>query len=168
MDRDYNKAESLVRQLISFSGGEIPLGGRTYRRGCYEATVLPDGDIRVEKKEISRRKRGARSKTWQFGLLPNLGDLEVDLETASVARREGHSILIGQPSKIIRYPMPIILSAQEFVDLRTSEDHAEQGRASSDPAPEFVWWEVSRWYPEMKFWVVHNKTVPVSVLQHLA
>lgn len=58
----------------------------------------------------------------------------------------------------------MIRSAQEFVELRTRND----ARATHDEAPEFVWLEVIRRYPDFKEWVVHNKSVPPSILRLLA
>lgn len=62
----------------------------------------------------------------------------------------------------------MIESAQEFVRLRTSEDASEQSRATHDCAPEQVWFDVLRQYPDMAVWVVRNKTVPLSVLRVVA
>lgn len=62
----------------------------------------------------------------------------------------------------------MIGSADEFVRLRTSDDPDEYGRAARDEAPESVWLEIVRAYPEMRRWVAHNKTVPMSVLDLLA
>jgi hypothetical protein len=62
----------------------------------------------------------------------------------------------------------MIGSADEFVRLRTSDEPDEYRRAAMDEAPESVWLEVVRAYPEMRRWVAHNKTVPMSVLDLLA
>ena len=62
----------------------------------------------------------------------------------------------------------MIKSAQEFVRLRSSEDPAEYQRAAHDGAPEQVWTEVIRDYPEMKVWVAHNKKVPLEILRVLS
>lgn len=62
----------------------------------------------------------------------------------------------------------VIESAEEFVRLRTSEDPAEHGRAAHEPASEAVWREVAERCPEMREWVVHNKTVPLSILEELS
>jgi hypothetical protein len=62
----------------------------------------------------------------------------------------------------------MIGSADEFVRLRTSDEPDEYGRAARDEASEGVWLEVVRVYPEMRRWVAHNKTVPMSVLNLLA
>lgn len=61
----------------------------------------------------------------------------------------------------------MISSAEEFVALRTSEDRELYTRAAHDFASEEVWLEVIDKYPDMKKWVVHNKTVPVSILERL-
>ncbi|MBW3570986.1 MAG: HEAT repeat domain-containing protein [Gemmatimonadetes bacterium] len=62
----------------------------------------------------------------------------------------------------------MIETAEEFVRLRTSDDPAEYRRAAADPAPQAVWFELVERYPEMRFWVAQNKTVPHSVLERLA
>lgn len=58
----------------------------------------------------------------------------------------------------------MISSAQEFIELRECNDP----RAACDEAPETVWGDVLRLFPMFKEWVVRNKTVPVSILSHLA
>jgi len=62
----------------------------------------------------------------------------------------------------------MIVSAEAFVRLRTSQDPADQRRATHEPAELGVWLEVIDRHPEMKSWVVHNKTVPLEVLCILA
>ena len=62
----------------------------------------------------------------------------------------------------------MITSAQEFVALRTSDDPAEQSRATYDEAELGVWLTVVDTYPDMRRWVAHNKTVPHEVLERLA
>ena len=61
----------------------------------------------------------------------------------------------------------VIDSADEFVRLRTSADSAEYQRAAHDEAAERTWREVIARFPEMRFWVAQNKTVPLSVLEDL-
>jgi hypothetical protein len=62
----------------------------------------------------------------------------------------------------------MITSAEEFVTLRTSTDSADYTRAQYESAPMDVWQEVIAHYPEMRFWVAHNKTVPADILAVLA
>ncbi|WP_432116937.1 HEAT repeat domain-containing protein [Streptomyces sp. bgisy032] len=62
----------------------------------------------------------------------------------------------------------MIESAEEFIRLRFSETPEEYGRASSEPAAPEVWRDVIDRYPEARFWVAHNKTVPLEILQVLA
>ena len=62
----------------------------------------------------------------------------------------------------------MIVSAQEFVELRTSLRQEDYLRASTDCAALEVWVDVIREFPEMKVWVAHNKTVPLEVLRLLA
>jgi len=61
-----------------------------------------------------------------------------------------------------------IRSAEEFVRLRKSSDAKDYGRAALEEAPLEVWHEIVKDYPEMRFWVAQNKTVPVEVLSVLA
>lgn len=61
----------------------------------------------------------------------------------------------------------MIESADEFRRLRVSENPEEYRRAAYDEAPAEVWLEVIRRWPDMRFWVAQNKTVPVSVLEAL-
>jgi hypothetical protein len=62
----------------------------------------------------------------------------------------------------------MIESAEEFVRLRTSSNPEEYRRAAREPASLEVWKAVIAGYPEMRFWVAHNKTVPLVVLECLA
>jgi hypothetical protein len=62
----------------------------------------------------------------------------------------------------------MITSADEFVRLRTSSERDLYSRAAGEPAPEEVWLEVIKKYPEMRKWVAHNKTVPNTILAVLA
>jgi hypothetical protein len=61
----------------------------------------------------------------------------------------------------------VIASAEEFVRLRTSDDPADYGRAAHDEATEETWREVIKRFPEMRFWVAQNKTVPLNILEEL-
>lgn len=58
----------------------------------------------------------------------------------------------------------MIVSADEFVRLREINDQ----RATHDSAPEKVWIDLLSNHPDMRQWVAHNKTVPLSVLDLLA
>lgn len=62
----------------------------------------------------------------------------------------------------------MINSAEEFVILRTSEVREQYSRAAEESAPTEVWLEVIEKFPDMKEWVVHNKTVPLEILDMLA
>ncbi len=62
----------------------------------------------------------------------------------------------------------MIESAEEFKRLRESENIEEYTRASQEEASEHIWIDIIRTYPEMKIWVIHNKTVPLSILERLA
>lgn len=62
----------------------------------------------------------------------------------------------------------MISSAQEFLDLRHSEDPELYRRAANEPAPEEVWIELIEQYPDSRFWVAQNKTVPLAALKRLA
>lgn len=61
----------------------------------------------------------------------------------------------------------VIESAEEFVRLRNSKDPDEYGRAAHDEASEDVWRDVVERFPDMRFWVAQNKTVPLSILEAL-
>ncbi len=60
-----------------------------------------------------------------------------------------------------------IQSADEFVELRTSTVHAIYARAANDAAAVEVWFDIIHRYPDMRFWVAQNKTVPMEVLGEL-
>ena len=62
----------------------------------------------------------------------------------------------------------MIGSADEFQRLRTSDDPDQQRRATHDEAPLSVWRDVVARFPELRFWVAQNKTVPGEVLAELA
>jgi hypothetical protein len=62
----------------------------------------------------------------------------------------------------------MISSAEEFVELRSSESPEEYGRAAREEAPAEVWREVIEKYPEFRYWVAHNKSVPLDILKILA
>ncbi len=62
----------------------------------------------------------------------------------------------------------MIETTPEFIRLRSSENPDEYSRASSKPASEGTWHQVITSYSEMAFWVVQNKTVPLSILELLA
>ena len=69
------------------------------------------------------------------------------------------------------HPIPaegMIESADEFYELRTSDDPAEYDRAARDEAPLSVWVDVIDRMPDMRKWVAYNKTVPLEILERLA
>lgn len=61
----------------------------------------------------------------------------------------------------------MIKSADEFIRLRTSELQDEYERAANDAADISTWTEVIEKYPDFKEWVIHNKTVPIEILETL-
>jgi hypothetical protein len=61
----------------------------------------------------------------------------------------------------------VIESAEEFVRLRLSDDPAEYGRAAGDAASVETWLDVIDRFPDMRWWVAHNTTVPLDVLEVL-
>lgn len=61
----------------------------------------------------------------------------------------------------------MIKSAEEFIRLRTSEVEEEYERATNDMADISTWTEVIEKFPNYKQWVIHNKTVPVEILELL-
>ncbi|WP_131765157.1 HEAT repeat domain-containing protein [Candidatus Protofrankia californiensis] len=62
----------------------------------------------------------------------------------------------------------MIETPDEFVRLRRSEDREEYSRAAEEEAPMPVWLEIVKNHPDMRFWVAHNKKVPMEVLRILA
>lgn len=63
----------------------------------------------------------------------------------------------------------MITSASEFYRLRLSDDLAEQTRATHEAvSDEAIWHIVIAQHPDLKVWVVRNKTVPLSILRILA
>src|ERR1035437_3630551 len=62
----------------------------------------------------------------------------------------------------------MITSAQEFLWLRHTSNRENDLRASTDTAPHEVRIERIGTFPDMKVWVVRNKTVPLAVLTLLA
>jgi hypothetical protein len=62
----------------------------------------------------------------------------------------------------------MIRNAQEFVRLRISEDPSEYQRAANEEASDEVWLDVIRNHPQMRVWVIHNKTVPLAILELLS
>lgn len=62
----------------------------------------------------------------------------------------------------------MIKTAEEFVRLRTSEDHIEQRRSATEFLGEKLCTEIIETFPEMKVWIIHNKTVPIAILRTLA
>jgi hypothetical protein len=63
----------------------------------------------------------------------------------------------------------MIGSAEEFVLLRTSDDPSEQSRATHEAAADDqVWHDVIVFHPDLKPWIVRNKTVSLPILRILA
>jgi hypothetical protein len=62
----------------------------------------------------------------------------------------------------------VIETAEEFVRLRSSSDPGDYLRAATEEAAEAVWLDIVQTYPEMRFWVAQNKSVPLSILAVLS
>jgi hypothetical protein len=62
----------------------------------------------------------------------------------------------------------MISSADEFRRLRLASDADDYRRAASDEASDEVWIDVIDRYPDLREWVAHNKTVPLTILRRLA
>jgi hypothetical protein len=62
----------------------------------------------------------------------------------------------------------MIETAAEFIKLRSSDVPEEYARAAHEEAPLTVWEQVIEEFPEYRFWVAHNKTVPVEILRVLS
>ncbi len=61
----------------------------------------------------------------------------------------------------------MIRSVAEFIYLRNSEDPEDQTRATNDAADDAVWLSVIKYHPDLRQWVAHNKTVPLSIIRLL-
>jgi hypothetical protein len=62
----------------------------------------------------------------------------------------------------------MIASAEEFISLRTSDLKEEQDRATHDSADATVWVDLITNFPDYKIWVIHNKSIPIDILETLA
>jgi hypothetical protein len=63
----------------------------------------------------------------------------------------------------------MISSAVEFARLRVSDDPAKQTRATREAmVDDALWQDVLRDFPDRTTWVIHNKMVPLAILQGLA
>ncbi|MDR1311558.1 MAG: hypothetical protein LBK01_06785 [Burkholderiaceae bacterium] len=62
----------------------------------------------------------------------------------------------------------MISSAKEFIHLRDSTVKEEYDRSAYEEAPLKVWKEVLEKYSDYARWVVHNKTVPLEILEILS
>lgn len=62
----------------------------------------------------------------------------------------------------------MIKSADAFYKLRTSDNPDEYNQSSYDDIPIEISYEIINKYPNMKTWVIHNKKVPIEVLEHLS
>ncbi len=61
-----------------------------------------------------------------------------------------------------------LVSAAEFVRLRSSQDPHDYGAADLGTASLVVWMDVLADYPDFRQWVARNKTVPLEILRLLA
>jgi len=61
----------------------------------------------------------------------------------------------------------VIESADEFVRLRCSHDPEDYRRTAWEEASVDTWLDVIKRFPDMRFWVAYNKTVPMEVLETL-
>jgi hypothetical protein len=61
----------------------------------------------------------------------------------------------------------MLTSAEEFMRLRSSRIKTEYDRSALEEAPIEVWYEVVNEYPDYREWVIHNKTVPLEILEYL-
>lgn len=62
----------------------------------------------------------------------------------------------------------MIKSADEFKRLRLSEIQSEYDQAARDNASIEVWLDVIQKFPDLKEWVIHNKTIQIEILELLA
>jgi len=61
----------------------------------------------------------------------------------------------------------MIGTADEFIRLRQSNGMSDQYRANHDTANVSVWLKIIKTYPDFKYWVIHNKTIQIEVLEIL-
>lgn len=62
-----------------------------------------------------------------------------------------------------------ITSVNEFVRLRTSDNPDDYLRAANEcVSHDGIWDQLIEDYPDMKIWIVHNKTVSIPVLERLS
>ncbi|MDR0786461.1 MAG: hypothetical protein LBG44_01105 [Gemmatimonadota bacterium] len=61
-----------------------------------------------------------------------------------------------------------VSSAEEYQALLEMSDRLPSGAAARIEAPEQVWFDVIARFPDLRYDVAHNKTVPISILRHLA
>lgn len=62
----------------------------------------------------------------------------------------------------------MIESAEEFKMLRESNVFEEYNKSANDNASIDVWISIIKKYPELKHWVIHNKTIQLNILELLA
>jgi hypothetical protein len=62
----------------------------------------------------------------------------------------------------------MIHSVDEFVRLRTSQDPSAYGRSADESASDETWLEIIKRFPDMRFWVAVNKTIPAHIMELLA
>jgi hypothetical protein len=67
-----------------------------------------------------------------------------------------------------QFNIKMIKTAEEFKKLRSSENLDEHRRAGVEEASIETWEEVISKYPELKEWVIYNKTVPLEILNQLS
>lgn len=65
-------------------------------------------------------------------------------------------------------PYEKIDSAEQFVELRSSQNPEDYHRAADGEASEDIWYEVIERFPDYAKWVAHNKTIPESVIRSLS
>jgi len=61
----------------------------------------------------------------------------------------------------------MIKDADEFYRLRNSELPEEYNRAANELAELETWLDVIEKYPDMKVWVIQNKTIQIEILEKL-
>ena len=61
----------------------------------------------------------------------------------------------------------MIISAEEFVSLRSSSNPENYLRSINESTTLEIWFEIIHDYQSMREWVVLNKTIPLEVLETL-
>lgn len=133
----------------------------------------PLADLSLAHRILAASALAITAATSTVPVSGGIGRLRPRASTGCSACRTGHDVAgaVDVLRKLRRSATlwgVTIYSAEEFVALRSSQDPAEYNRAAHEQADLDAWQTVIRDYPDMRFRVAQNKTVPVSILTVLA